>query len=242
MSRPGVAVLHTPRRIPNSMTPSDGKGSFSADIPQSILDEALEAVAKRKDEAGGEVVPIAAAGDPEGGPAAAAVDPDEVARLRAELALSQEKAREVFEKLREEHDRLLRAVADLDNYKKRAAREREEMQKFAVEKLLKDLFPVVDNLDRALAAAPEGDPLSGGVKLVLKSLEDALARHGVKSFQALGEAFDPRLHEAIMSIPAGDQPPGTVVLQHGRGFTLHERLVRPALVGVAAPAAGGEKA
>jgi molecular chaperone GrpE len=220
------------------MTPSDGKGSFSADIPQSILDEALEAVEKRKDEATGEVVPIAAAGDDGGSPA----DPAEVERLRAELALSQEKGREVFEKLREEHDRLLRSVADLDNYKKRAAREREEMQKFAVEKLLKDLFPVVDNLDRALAAAPEGDPLSGGVKLVLKSLEDALARHGVKSFQAMGETFDPRVHEAIMNVPAGDVPPGTVVLQHGRGFTLHERLVRPALVGGAAPPAGGDKA
>jgi molecular chaperone GrpE len=222
------------------MTPNDGKGSFSADIPQSILDEALEAVEKRKDEAGGEVVPIGAEGAP-----AAAADPaqaSEVERLRAELALSQEKAREVFEKLREEHDRLLRAVADLDNYKKRAARERDEMQKFAVEKLVKDLFPVVDNLDRALAAAPEGDPLSGGVKLVLKSLEDALARHGVKSFQAMGEAFDPRVHEAIMNVPAGDRAPGTVVLQHGRGFTLHERLVRPALVGVAASAADGDEA
>lgn len=223
------------------MTSGDGKGSFSADIPQSILDEALEAVEKRKEEAGGEVIPIAeAASAGEGAPPAA--DADEVLRLRNELALSQEKGREVFEKLREEHDRLLRAVADLDNYKKRAAREREEMQKFAVEKLLKDLFPVVDNLDRALAAAPEGDPLSGGVKLVLRSLEDALGRHGVKSFHAMGEPFDPRVHEAIMNVPSADAAPGTVVLQHGRGFTLHERLVRPALVGVAAPPAEGEKA
>jgi len=221
------------------MTPNDGKGSFSADIPQSILDEALEAVEKRQEEPGGEVLPLPGAGPAAGEPPAGEAEAE---RLRAELSLSQEKGREVFEKLKEEHDRFLRAVADLDNYKKRSAREREEMQKFAVEKLLKDLFPVVDNLDRALAAAPEGDPLSGGVKLVLKGLEEALARHGVKSFQALGEPFDPRLHEAIMAVPAGDKPPGTVVLQHGRGFTLHERLVRPALVGVSAPAGDGERA
>jgi len=219
------------------MTPDDGKGSFSADIPQSVLEEALEAVEKRGKEAPeAEVVPIV-------GEAPEA--PPETARLAAELELSLEKGRETFEKLKEEHDRHLRAVADLDNYKKRAAREREEMQKFAVERLVKDLLPVVDNLDRALAAAPEGDPLSGGVKLVLKGLEEALARHGVKSFRALGEHFDPRIHEAILAVPSPDLAPGTVVMEHGRGFHLHDRLIRPALVGVAAAAAaegpeGGE--
>ena len=219
------------------MTRDDGKGSFSADIPQSILDEALEAVEKREKEAPEcEVVPIA-----EGAPEVPLDVPREVstdvARLTAELELSQEKGREIFEKLKEEHDRYLRAAADLENYKKRAAREREEMQKFAVERLVKDLLPVVDNLDRALAAAPEGDPLSGGVKLVLKGLEDVLARHGVKSFRALGEPFDPRLHEAILTISGSNAAPGTVVVEHGRGFHLHDRLIRPALVGVAAAAA-----
>jgi molecular chaperone GrpE len=205
----------------------DKKGSFSADIPQSLLDEAVEAVEKTAhDEEGGAVVPIGGA-DP--GPAT------ELEQLQAALDLSQEKARETFEKLKEEHDRHLRAVADLENYKKRAARERDEMQKFAVERLVKDLLPVVDNLDRALAAAPPDDPLSGGVKLVLKVLEESLGKHGVKSFRALGQPFDPRQHEAIMSMPTAEAAPGTVVSEHGRGFTLNERLVRPALVVVAAP-------
>ena len=75
--------------------------------------------------------------------------------------------------------------------------------------------------------------LAGGVKLVLKALEEALGRNGVKSFHALGQPFDPKLHEAIMAVPAGDQPPGTVVIQHGCGFLLNDRLVRPAMVGVA---------
>jgi len=216
------------------MPQDNGKGSFSADIPQSLLDEALEAVDKRAgaDAPGGEAAP----GDPVAGAEAA---PGELTRLRAELELSQAHGRDAFEKLKEEHDRFLRAAADLENYKKRALREREETQKFGVERLLKDLLPVVDNLDRALAAAQADDPLSGGVKLVLKVLEEALARHGVKSFHALGELFDPRTHEAIMTIPTAEKPPGTVLLEHGRGFTLHDRLVRPALVGVAAAPAGG---
>jgi molecular chaperone GrpE len=214
-----------------SMGQDDGKGSFSANIPKSVLDEALEAVERNEEggEAGG------AAAEP-----GARRESSELESLRTQLEMSQAAGREGFEKLKEEHDRFLRAVADLENYRKRAQRERDEVQKFGIERLLKDLFPVVDNLDRALAAAPEGDPLAGGVKLVLKTLEDALARHGVKSFHALGEAFDPRRHEAIMTVVAPEKEPGTVVMEHGRGFSLHDRLVRPALVGVAA--APGENA
>ncbi|HEY6105014.1 MAG TPA: nucleotide exchange factor GrpE, partial [Anaeromyxobacteraceae bacterium] len=134
--------------------------------------------------------------------------------------------------------RFLRAAADLENYRKRAAREREEAQKFANERLLKDLIPVLDNLERALAAAPEGDPMAKGVKLVLRAFEEALGRHGVKGFSALGQPFDPRLHEAVMQVPSGDQPPGTVVVEHGRGFLLNDRLVRPAMVGVTVTGTG----
>lgn len=208
------------------MAQDNGKGSFSADIPQSLLDEAVEAVDKR------------AAPPPAGDAAPAGGDPDRE-RIAAELELSQALGRDLTEKLREEHERFLRAAADLENYRKRAQREREEVQRFGAERLLKDLFPVVDNLDRALAAAPPDDPLAGGVKLVLKVMEEALTRNGVKSFHALGEPFDPRNHEAILTVPAGDRAPGTVVVEHGRGFTLNERLVRPALVGVAAAPAEG---
>ena len=213
--------------------PGDGeKGAFSADIPEGAIEEALRSVEKAGAEA---EVPV------EGAPEGEA--PDEAAaereRLAAQLDPSMQKGRETLEKLKEEHDRYLRAAADLENYRKRAQREKEEVQRFGAERLLKDLLPVVDNLDRALAAAAPDDPLAGGVKLVLKVLEEALARHGVKSFHALGEPFDPRNHEAILTIPAGGATPGTVVVEHGRGFTLHDRLVRPALVGVAAAPAGG---
>ena len=210
--------------------PGDGeKGAFSADIPQGAIEEALRSVEKAGAEAA--EAEVQAEGTPEGG------SPDEAAaereRLAAQLELSMQKGRETLEKLKEEHERFLRAAADLENYKKRAVREREEVQKFANERLLKDLIPVLDNLERALAAAPEGDPMAKGVKLVLRAFEEALGRHGVKGFSALGQPFDPRLHEAVMQVAGSDQPPGTVVLEHGRGFLLNDRLVRPAMVGVA---------
>jgi molecular chaperone GrpE len=158
----------------------------------------------------------------------------EAESLRVQLELSQRLARGTMEKLREEHERTLRAAADLDNYRKRAAKEKEEIQKFAAERLVKDLVPVVDNLERALAAAPEGDQLSGGVRMVLKQIEGVLARHGVEARSALGQPFDPRMHEALMKVESQESAPGTVVAEHGRAWLLQGRLIRPAMVAVAA--------
>jgi len=210
------------------------KGAIQADIPSSAVEDALRSVERRAQEAApaGEGTEVAV----EVEPAAAAAAAAELESLKAQLELSQAKGRELLERLKEEHERLLRAAADLENYKKRAQRERDELQKFGVEKFAKDLLPVVDNLDRALAAAPAGDPLVDGVKLVRASLEQALGRFGVKAFSAMGQPFDPALHEALLQMPSGDQAPGTVVLEHARGFTLHERLLRPAMVGVAVAA------
>jgi molecular chaperone GrpE len=169
--------------------------------------------------------------EPEAAPA-----PDDqasrLASLEAQLDLAQEKGRETFARLKDEHDARLRAAADLDNFKKRAQREREEIQKFGSERLLKDLLPVVDNLDRALAAAPQGDPMAKGVELVRKGLEEALLRHGVEAFSALGKPFDPRVHEALAQLDVPGAEPGSVVAEHGRGFLLHGRLLRPAMVAV----------
>jgi molecular chaperone GrpE len=219
------------------MTQREDKGAFQADIPEDAVAEAVASVEK-----------VAAAAP---APASPPADPEAVARenesLKAQLELSQQKGRETLDRLKDEHERLLRTAADFDNYKKRAAREREDVQRFGNEKLLKELLPVVDNLDRALAAAPPGDPLVDGVRLVRTSLEQVLSRHGVTSFSAMGEKFDPALHEALLQVPAADKPPGTVVLEHARGFKLNDRLIRPAMVGVAAepvvtppPTAGGE--
>jgi molecular chaperone GrpE len=213
------------------MTDSDHKGGFEADIPADAVQEALRSVERIS--GGGEAPADGAEVLVEAeGPGAAALEA-EVKKLAAQLELSTALGRETQDKLRAEHERCLRVAADLENYKKRAAKEREEVQKFGSEKLVKDLLPVVDNLDRALAAAPADDPLREGVKLVRSSLEQVLARHGVVGFSALGARFDPAQHEALMQVPTREQPPGTVVLEHARGFRLNDRLVRPAMVGVA---------
>ncbi|HEX9189333.1 MAG TPA: nucleotide exchange factor GrpE [Vicinamibacteria bacterium] len=211
------------------------KGAFSADIPTDAIDEALRSVEKGAESGAEAEAPAGGAPEGEAGDDALA----DRARLAAQLEFSLQKGRETLEKLKEEHDRHLRAAADLENYKKRAAKEREEAQKFGNERLLKDLIPVLDNLERALAAAPEGDPVAKGVRLVLRGFEETLGRHGIKAFSALGQPFDPRLHEAVMQVAAGDQPPGTVVREFGRGFLLNDRLVRPAMVGGAATQAPG---
>jgi molecular chaperone GrpE len=192
------------------------KGSFAADIPASVLEEALKSVARHETEGAA----------PEGDPPVEVVPlpPDasaEVKRLEEELAA--------------EHDRLLRTAADLENFRKRVAREREEAARNAAGPVVKDLIPAVDNLERALAAAPPGDPLADGVRMVLKQVEEALLRHGVEPRNALGEIFDPAIHEALATVPSPGAVPGTVVAQHGRAWMHHGRLLRPAMVAVAAP-------
>ena len=206
------------------------KGAISADIPSDAIEEALRSVEKHA--GGGEVAIEAGPEGGEAGPSAEALAAEKDT-LAAQLEMSLAKGRETMERLREEHDRYLRAAADLDNYRKRAQREREEVQKFGLEQLLKHLIPILDNLERALQAAAKDDPLAGGVRLVLRTFEEILGRHGVRGFSALGQPFDPRLHEALMQVATSEQPPGTVVMEHGRGFLLNDRLVRPAMVGVA---------
>jgi molecular chaperone GrpE len=223
------------------MSGTSEKSSPGADVGAPDAEPA----APGEPDAAGVEVPVELAGASaaaagQGAPTGDSPEAAEVASLRAQLELSQTLARGTMEKLREEHERLLRATADLDNYRKRAAREKEEVQRFAAERLVKDLLPAVDNLERALQAAAEGDPLKGGVRMVLKLVEGALARHGAEPQSALGQPFDPRVHEALMRVETAEAPPGTVVQEHGRAWTLSGRLLRPAMVAVsAAPASAG---
>jgi molecular chaperone GrpE len=163
-----------------------------------------------------------------------------VTQLSAMLEDSMSRARETQERLKDTHERLLRVAAEFDNFKKRATREREDAQKFGIERLLKDFLPVADNLERALDHAEEHDlrQVIEGVKLVQKLLETTLAKHGVTGFSALGQPFDPNLHEALMQ-QESDAPPGTVVSEMSRGYKLNERLVRPAAVVVARARSAG---
>jgi molecular chaperone GrpE len=134
----------------------------------------------------------------------------------------------------EERDKFLellrRTQADFENYQKRARRDAEEDRKYAVKPLAVDLLPALDNLERALTAVKEESPLSKGVAMVQTQLVEALKRHNIKRIEAVGQPFDPNLHQAVMQQPAADKPPNTVlqILEHG--YTLHDRVLRPCKV------------
>jgi len=131
-------------------------------------------------------------------------------------------------------DRLLRLAADFDNYKKRAARERAEYVAFANERILKELLPILDDLERALSAAEQHEEaqLEEGVRLVHRSLASLLERQGVKEIATEGK-FDPHVHEALLAQPSEEKEQGDVLDVIQKGYTLGDRVVRPARVIVA---------
>ena len=187
---------------------------------------------EEKDETGGVAAGPAPANDtaelPDEGVETA---PDErLAAVEAELA--------------ETKDRLLRALAETENVRRRFQREREDTLKYAVAGFAKDLLSPVDNLRRALESLPESEVEDARVKSLLegvaateRELLGALERHGLKRIDPKGERFDHNFHQAIFEVERADAPPGTVVEVLQPGYVLHDRLLRPAMVGVAkAPA------
>lgn len=221
------------------------KGEFKTDIADDVLADALKAVEKRTGEADGEVPVEVEAADATPEPVAPPAPASEVEQLKAELELSQARGRDLMGKLKDEHEKMLRAVADLENFKKRAQKEKEEVQRFGIEKLLKDFLPVFDNFERALSAARSSadfDSLRKGVEMTGRLFEDTLGKHGVKAFSAQGQPFDPNKHEAMSAAETNELPPNHVFAEMLRGFTLNDRLVRPALVVVSrAPTAAAEQ-
>jgi molecular chaperone GrpE len=145
----------------------------------------------------------------------------------------------------ENYNRYLRAVADLENFRRRTVREKDELRQFAASGVLEDLLPVVDNLNLALGAAkqPNADlkNLTGGVEMVLTQLKSALASHGLKEINPAGQAFDANLHESISAQPSEEVPEGNVVNVVRPGFSLNGRLLRPASVVVSSGPAREEK-
>jgi molecular chaperone GrpE len=132
------------------------------------------------------------------------------------------------------YDRYMRVAADLENFRRRAVREKEELRLFATSRVLEDLLPVLDNLALGLAATkqPKADlkTLAGGVEMVLQQFKAALASHGLKEIDPAGQPFDPHLHEAISHQPSADVKAEHVLTVVRTGFTLNGRLLRPAAV------------
>jgi len=228
------------------------KGAFRADISEDAIQEALRAVEERE----GGATPQQDDPPAEGGePIEVTLEAEDDRVLALEAALDEKdrlleeslaRGRETMERLQELNDKVLRQAADFDNLRKRAAREKEDLQRFAIEKLLKELVPVLDNFDRALDHAKAGTDLESfaqGVAMTRRHFEETLGRFGVKGFTAVGEAFDPRFHEAMEQVESAEHAANVVVREMVRGYLLHDRLIRPALVSVSrgpGPAAAEE--
>ncbi len=155
------------------------------------------------------------------GPTIEPIPSDEITQLR--LAVQ------------EAQDRALRAQAELDNFRKRAKRELDDERRYADLPVLRSLLPVGDNIRRAIEAAEKSPDSStsvllDGIKMVAQNLEEVLKRHGGRKIEALNKPFDPAVHEAISQMPKADVPEHTVLMVVQDGYTLHDRVVRPAQV------------
>ncbi len=141
------------------------------------------------------------------------------------------------QELKEWKERALRYAAEVENLKKSFKREKEEYYKFALEAVFKELLPSIDNLERAIEAFKESENLSAlkqGVELSLKVMLQTLEKFGLKQFEpAIGEPFHPEFHEALSTEEREDIPDGGIAKVYQKGYKLHERIIRPALVGVA---------
>ncbi len=140
---------------------------------------------------------------------------------------------EQLSKAEENYDRLVRLQADYDNFRRRTRQEKEEFYKFASEKLINTMLPVLDNFELALSA--EGDSIENfksGVQMIYKQLLDVLAAEGVMPIPAVGEQFDPLMHEAVLRAESDEHPDNTIVQELRRGYFLKDKVIRPSMVKV----------
>jgi molecular chaperone GrpE len=180
----------------------------------------------------------------DGSPAEASATSPSVEMLQQQLA---EKDKE----LAELKDKYLRVLADAENARKRIRQQSEDSVRVQRENFLRDLLPIVDNLERAVEAAQgggNGQPIVEGVEMVLRSLLDFLRANGVTQVNSVGQTFDPQLHEAVDQVHSPHHPPNTVVSEFHRGYVIGDRTLRPARVAVTkghqghggSPGAGGD--
>jgi molecular chaperone GrpE len=159
------------------------------------------------------------------------------AELLDEMDSAQEQppaSEELLEQVAKANDQVLRVQAEMQNVRRRAERDVENAHKFALDKFAADLLPVVDNLERALAAIDSSDEgqksVAEGLKLTLKSFIEVLARFKIQAIDPAGQPFDAELHQAVSMVPNPDLEPNTVMDVFQKGYTLNGRLVRPAMV------------
>lgn len=166
---------------------------------------------------------------------------DEILSLDEPIPSEGSREEELAAEVEKHKDQLLRTMAELDNYRKRAEREREEMAKFAITNFARELLSVADNLRRAIESIPEDhespekllQSLLEGVGITENELLSAFKKHNIEKIEPLGKPFDHHFHQAMFEVEDPDQAPGIIVHVLQAGYTLNGRLLRPALVGVA---------
>lgn len=157
---------------------------------------------------------------------------------RAERAAMDREVEKLRREIADLRDRSMRTLADFDNYRKRAERERQEARRYAAAEPAQEFLGVMDNLELALAASGSADDLKRGVEMIHRQMQELLRRLNVVEIPALGEKFDPAVHEAVSSEESPDVQAPTVIGEMRRGYKLHDRLLRPSMVRVAVPAEG----
>ncbi len=144
-----------------------------------------------------------------------------------------EKKETEFQELQNKY---LRTLAEMDNFRKRAAREQTESIRYANEKIMSDLLPVIDNMERAITHSTEKkdfDVLIDGLNLILQEFSNAMDKHGVKCIESIGQPFDPSIHHAVVRVDTGTHNDNMIVEEFRKGYLLNDRVLRPALVSVA---------
>jgi molecular chaperone GrpE len=152
-----------------------------------------------------------------------------------EIEELKKKLEEKEKEAKDSYDRLLRTAADLENYKKRAAKDKEEWTKFANEDLMKAILPFIDNLERAVDHAEkvmDTGVMIEGVRLTLRQILQTLNRFGLAPFESVGKPFDPAMHEAMLVVESAQHEPNRVMEEFQKGYLLNDRLLRPATVSV----------
>ena len=158
----------------------------------------------------------------------------EEASPEAEIAMLYAELEEAKQTIANQKDSVVRAAADVDNMRRRAAQDVEKAHKFALEKFANELLPVIDNLERAIEFSDKENetlkPLLEGIDMTVKSFNDAVAKFGVEIVNPQGEQFNPEFHQAMSIQPSNDVTPNTVLAVMQKGYTLNGRLLRPAMV------------
>jgi molecular chaperone GrpE len=216
----------------------DRKSQAANRVPIHFEGDPLDDEQALADNGGAENEPIIEADAPPEGEAAGP--------LMAELVASRAELKRLQTALAESQDALLRRQADFENYRKRVERERTESYNRVVAEAARKLLPVMDNLSRALDAersvesgeSEEFRHFLHGVQLISKQLSEVLESFGVQPIAAVGERFDPHIHEAVVTEPSDEHEPDTVIEELARGYRIGDRLLRPAMVKVAAPKSG----